>query len=121
VRNIDHKFIGLGILAAIVGMALGIGMGIAENFTLAPVHAHINLVGWASLVLFGLAYRAGIARIDRWATVHFWVAAAGAIVLPLGILLSITLRQPALAITGSLLTLLSMLLFGVNFLRGRAA
>jgi hypothetical protein len=115
----DSCFIGLGIVAGITGMVLGIIMGITENFTLVPAHAHINLVGWASLMLFGLSYRVGIATNDRWAMIHFWIAAAGAIVLPIGIILAITQQQPAMAIVGSLLTLASMLLFGVNFLRAR--
>ena len=46
-------FIIVGAVAALVGMVMGIGMGMAEEFTYSPVHAHINLVGWASLALFG--------------------------------------------------------------------
>jgi hypothetical protein len=48
-------------LSALTGMSLGIWMGINENFTLAPVHAHINLLGWVSLALYGLYHR-GVAR-----------------------------------------------------------
>src|ERR1700692_2116266 len=117
----DRLFIGAGIVAGIAGMVLGIVMGISGDFTLAPAHAHINLVGWASLSLFGLAYRAGIAKNDRWAAVTFWIAVAVALILPLGIVLAITKGQPAVAVGGSLLTLASMLMFGINFLRARAA
>lgn len=120
-QSTDRLFIGAGIVAGIAGMVLGIVMGISGDFTLAPAHAHINLVGWASLSLFGLAYRAGIAKNDRWAVVHFWIAVAGALILPLGIVLAISKGQPAVAIGGSLLTLASMLMFGINFLRARAA
>ncbi len=35
----------------VAGVAIGIGMGVAHNFQLAPVHAHTNLVGWTSLAL----------------------------------------------------------------------
>jgi hypothetical protein len=118
-RNTDRYFIGLGIIGALVGMTLGIGMGMAEDFTLVPVHAHVNLVGWVTLTLFGLAYRAGVAKNDGWAVVHFWIAAAGAVILPIGIALSITRGQPATAIVGSLLTLASMILFTINFLRAQ--
>ena len=118
-QHTDCYFIGVGVIAALVGMALGIGMGVTGNFTLAPAHAHINLVGWASMSVFGLAYRAGIAKNDRWAVIHFWIATIGAIVLPVGIVLAITRGQPTTAIAGSLLTLISMVIFGVNFLRAR--
>jgi hypothetical protein len=118
-HNTARHFIGAGIVAAIIGMVLGIVMGVREDFTLAPAHAHINLVGWASLSLFGLTYHLGIAKNDRWAAAHFWIAIAGAVVLPVGIVLAITRGQPGVAIGGSLLTLASMFLFGINFLRAR--
>jgi hypothetical protein len=120
-KNVDRYFIGVGIVAALAGMVLGIFMGVTRDFTFAPAHAHINLVGWASLGFFGLAYRTGVAKNDHWAAVHFWIAAAGAIILPIGIAVSITSDQAVTAIAGSLLTLASMILFGVNFLRARPA
>lgn len=43
-------------LSAVLGIALGIFMGIQDDHTLAPVHAHINLIGWVSLFLFGVYY-----------------------------------------------------------------
>ena len=42
-------------------MGIGIVMGTREDFTLAPVHAHINLLGWVTLALYGLYHR-GVAR-----------------------------------------------------------
>ena len=116
-KSLPYWFIGLGTLFALAGMVLGIVMGIQENFALAPVHTHVNLVGWVSLALFGICYRVDLAVKDGWSVLHFWVAAAGAVVLPLGILLAVTGHQPALAIVGSLLTLASMLLFLANYLR----
>jgi hypothetical protein len=112
-------FILAGAIFAVLGMLMGIGMGMAEDFTYSPVHAHINLVGWASLALFGLAYRAGLAKLDRLAVVHFWVALAGAIVLPIGIYLSMAEHSAGVAILGSLITLASMILFVVNVVRAR--
>jgi hypothetical protein len=120
-KNVDRYFIGVGVVAALAGMVLGIFMGVTRDFTLAPAHAHINLVGWASLGFFGLAYRTGVAKNDRWAALHFWIATAGAIILPIGIVVAITKDQAGTAIAGSLLTLASMILFGVNFLRARPA
>jgi cbb3-type cytochrome oxidase subunit 1 len=67
-------------------------MGIAHDFTLAPVHAHSNLVGWVSLALFGAIYRAfPELAVSRLARVHFcwrWSARR------LGIWLAMT-QQPA--------------------------
>ena len=48
-KNIDRWFILIGLLCGIFGFAFGIWMGVGEHFDLAPVHAHINLVGFASI------------------------------------------------------------------------
>jgi len=117
IEKIDRYFLFLSLLAAMTGLTLGIVMGIREDFMLAPVHAHINLVGFVTLALFGIAYRIGWAAKDALALLHFAVAAPGAVLLPLGIALSIIRHQPGLAIIGSLLTLASMLLFLVNCVR----
>ena len=55
---VSNNFLRLGALSALVGMSLGVWMGANENFVLRPVHAHINLLGFASMMLFGLFYRA---------------------------------------------------------------
>ena len=43
----------LAIAYLIVGVGFGIAMGATENFTLRPVHAHINLLGWTTMALAG--------------------------------------------------------------------
>ena len=64
----------LAILYLIAGVGLGIAMGASENFTLRPVHAHLNLLGWTTLALAGLIYavfpKAGESRL---AQIHFWL------------------------------------------------
>jgi hypothetical protein len=64
----------LAVVYLIGGVALGIAMGASGNFMLRPVHAHLNLLGWATLALAGLVYavypRAAQSRLAR---VHFWL------------------------------------------------
>jgi hypothetical protein len=64
----------LAVVYLIVGVGLGIMMGASEDFTLRPVHAHINLLGWATMALAGLIYsifpQAGQSRLAK---VHFWL------------------------------------------------
>jgi hypothetical protein len=115
--DIGRYFVLTGAVLGALGMAMGIDMGIREDFTLAPAHAHLNLVGWVSLVLFGLAYRVGLAQSGGLAKIHYWVAAAGAIVLPVGIYFAVVRSQPAIAIVGAFLALASMLIFIVNVWR----
>jgi hypothetical protein len=40
----------------IAGMAMGIFIGISQQFVLAPVHAHVNLLGWATLALAAIVF-----------------------------------------------------------------
>lgn len=51
--RISFFFFTTGALFVLCGVGLGIWMGANQNFTLAPVHAHINLIGWASMGLMG--------------------------------------------------------------------
>ena len=64
----------LAVLYLIAGVALGIMMGASEDFTMRPVHAHINLLGWATMALAGLVYAVyPLAAASRLAKAHFWL------------------------------------------------
>ncbi len=117
-NRVDLKFLVLAALMLVAGVGLGIHMGIAHDFLLAPVHAHINLVGWASLALFGIVYRLYPEMAQsRLAGLHFILAAPSAVMFPLGIALSILAGRPLLAIVASLLWFTGVLLFLTNLVR----
>src|SRR5690349_21350353 len=101
--RIDRMFLVLAIVCLLIGIGLGIYMGVREDFRLIPVHAHINLVGWASLGLFSLVYRVypGLSS-SPFARAHFWLAAPSALMLPLGIYVVMVGYGSALAIIASL-------------------
>lgn len=99
----DLCFLLLAAISLVVGVLLGIYMGLSKDFTLMPVHAHTNLLGWASLALFGLAYRAYPSLGMSWtATLHIALCGPSAILMPAGIALSIVYDSPGLAIGASL-------------------
>jgi len=52
------------VLMVIAGMIWGIAMGISQDHSTLPAHAHLNLLGWVSLFLFGIYYHLHPA-IDR--------------------------------------------------------
>lgn len=54
--RVSAAFFVMGGLLLLSGMILGEYMGAHENFTLAPLHAHINLLGWVTLALYGTFY-----------------------------------------------------------------
>ena len=73
--RISDRFLQLGVLFALGGMGLGVWMGATENFTLMPVHAHVNLLGWVSMTLYALVYRAVPRTAEgRLPALHFWLS-----------------------------------------------
>lgn len=111
---VPYRFMLTGVLAVLVGMVIGLYMGPSQDLTLVPVHAHLNLLGWATMMLFGLYYRgdavaAGTA-LARW---HFWIAFVGLILFGVGLAFleyGNTAMEPVL-IVGSILSLISILIF----------
>lgn len=117
-RDTAYAFFLAAVLCVTVGIALGIYMGIAGDFLLAPVHAHLNLVGWATMALFGVYYRltpqAGRSPL---AVVHAAVAIPGILAMTGGMAWLFLGGPKALAILGSLLVAASMLIFLATVLR----
>ena len=110
----------VSVVILLIGMLAGIAMGVAQDFMLAPAHAHLNLVGGVLLFLFGLYYRlipaAGNSILAR---VQGWLHIVGAIVFPAGVAL-VLLKGPAFIaapIVGSLVVTVAMALFAVIVFR----
>jgi hypothetical protein len=94
------------------GLVLGIFMGIKEDFTLAPAHAHLNLIGFVLMFLVGLYYRiVPAAGADPLARIQAGLHVVGAIVLPCGVALVLTGGTGVVVIVGSLIVLAAMALF----------
>jgi len=110
----------LSVVVLLVGMLAGIAMGIAQNFVLAPAHAHLNLIGGVLLFLFGLYYRlVPAAGTTTLAKVQGWLHMIGAILFPAGVA-AVLLKGPsveAAPIAGSLLVVAAMALFAVIVFR----
>jgi|SRR5690606_18290321 Cbb3-type cytochrome oxidase, subunit 1 len=127
----SNTFLRLGALFALAGVGLGYWMGVTEEFGLMPVHAHVNLLGWVSMFLYGLFYRAVPQAAAGWlARAHLWTAALGLLLfmpaLTLKLLHAPGAESLALAglIAGPSLTVVAFVLFTVIVFRhtgGRAA
>jgi drug/metabolite transporter superfamily protein YnfA len=115
----DLMFLFLAALCMIAGVFLGMWMGSQQDHTLGPVHAHLNLLGWVSLAIYGLAYRAWPELADsRLAAAHFVLAAPTAVAFPVAVGFSIH-GQPLGTIITAPIWFLSTMVFAVNV--GRAA
>ena len=113
-------FIKLAVVYFVIGVVLGNYMGKMLDFTLQSVHAHINLLGWASLALAGVIYAlypaAGTSRLAVW---HFWFSV---VLLPVMFVALAMFKKgygaaiPVLGIS-SVVMAVAILLFAVNVFR----
>ncbi|HWA02553.1 MAG TPA: hypothetical protein VG819_03395 [Rhizomicrobium sp.] len=80
--RIAAAFFLFGILCVLAGMLLGMQMGASENMTLAAAHAHLNLVGWATMALYGTFYTLTRHNKLLWLPrINFALSAAGTLVM----------------------------------------
>jgi hypothetical protein len=103
----------LAALSGLSGMSLGIWMGMHEDFTLAPVHAHINLLGWVTLALYGLYHRGVQRASNRLAWTQVGCAALGMPLMTGGLAayLATGADSGGFIFAGAALVLLGMALF----------
>jgi len=117
-KRVDIYFLLLAAIMLTCGVLLGIHMAMSKDYVLTPVHAHTNLVGWASMALFGLTYRAyPQLKESALARLHFALAAAAAIVMPYGIYRAVVLQSEPVAIVASFTWLAAVLVFVLQLVR----
>lgn len=117
---LSKAFILCGVFYIIIGMSVGLYMAANQDFTLRPLHSHLNLMGWVSMLLFGLYYAvvkdAGVGKLPK---IHFTLANIGMLMTAPGLFLFYTgnLDAEILAKLGSSIFFLSILTFGWVVLR----
>jgi hypothetical protein len=99
---------------AVIGMAFGIYMGIKQDFSLVPAHAHLNVLGWLSITIYGLV----LAKFPDVATsllakIQGVIAHLGVLIFVPGIAVAILTDHgiESLVMIGSLLVFTGALLF----------
>jgi drug/metabolite transporter (DMT)-like permease len=105
----------LAVVFVVVGMVMGIAMAISGDHSVFPAHAHLNLLGWVSLFLFGMYYeRNPVLDTSRSAKWQVIVWSAATVVLTIGVALVHTGHDEAepIAGIGSLAIVAAMLWFG---------
>jgi len=105
---VAQGFLKIAVVYLFLGALLGITMGIAQSFTLVPVHAHLLLLGWVSLALAGIVYHLyPLAAQTRLARIHFWLHNVGLPVFMVGLGLMLTGRHELMPlVAGSALVVL---------------
>ena len=123
-NRLSNNFLRLAIVFALVGVVVGYGMGASADHSLATAHAHINLLGWVSMFLYGLFYRAfPAAAAGLLPTLHFWSAVLGFVIMIPALAIKL-LALPGLEmvstvglIAGPTLVVLGMILLAVIIFR----
>jgi hypothetical protein len=120
--RISAAFFLFGVVCVLAGMALGMRMGATENMTLAAAHAHLNLVGWATMALYGTFYALTRETKLLWLPrINFALSALGTIVM-IGFLVPFLSNgnEPKYIpgmVVGEVLTVLGMVTFGISVVR----
>ncbi len=121
-------FIKAGLAYFFIAAVLGVVMGVWPQYLmlLRTTHVHLNLVGWISMMIYGVGYHilprfsGRPLRYPRWPMIQFFAANLGL----LGMAAAFTLRAtsaaglypPMMAVFGTL-EFLSMVLFVLNIAR----
>jgi cbb3-type cytochrome oxidase subunit 1 len=114
------RLVQIAAIYMMLGLLMGLGMAIGKDYTLATVHSHLTLMGWMTMGIAGLIYRAWpeleSRLLARW---HFWLHNLG---LPV-MMASLALKEyghpevePIIGI-GSIVVMLGLLLFTINLLK----
>jgi len=112
--RLSHYFFKTATIFLIVGIAVGLHMGISEDHSAMPAHAHIMLLGWVTSALFGGYYALQPAKaVRRLAFVHFGVYLLGMVIMLPALYLKYTgypKFEPLLA-GGAMIVFLGTLIF----------
>jgi hypothetical protein len=112
----DIWYIALALLMLLVGEGFGEWMARTHDHSLALVHSHINVVGWASFALFGLIHRAfPVLASSRLALPQFLLTTASAMFLIGGLWVIWAVGDPFGAIVGAYGLVVATALFVVMF------
>ena len=108
-------FVRAFIRASLVWLALGVTLGVCMAVHPAwivyrPAHVHMNLLGFVTMMIFGVAYHV-VPRFSarplfdrRLAGMHWWLANAGLAAMVVGFVLRVTAGIPPAVSTATLAT-----------------
>jgi hypothetical protein len=112
----DIWYIALALVMLLVGESVGEWMARTHDHSVALVHTHLNVVGWASFALFGLIHRGYPALADsKLALPQFLLTTASSIFLIGGLWVIWAVGDASGAVIGAIGLVAATLLFAVMF------
>lgn len=119
--RVSAAFFVVGALFVLGGMLLGMYMGGSEDFRLVPVHAHLNLLGWVTMALYGTFYALTSKTMSaRLAWTNFGLSLVSVLILLPTLAFFLLTRNTNLIpvmIAGELLSVAGLAVFLVSALR----
>ena len=119
-NTLASRWLMMAVVYFVIGVGLGIHMGKSNDFLLAPVHAHINLLGWVSMAIFAIIYHlVGNRMLNRLAAWHFWLYQVFVPVMLVTLAIYLKGNKELEPVVGvcSVVVGVSVLLFAANVLR----
>lgn len=106
----------IAVVYLVIGVSFGMYIGIAQLFELSSVHAHLNLLGWATLGIAGVMYcQFPTASKSKLGIIHFWLHNIGLPVMCVGLYLQIMkLSTLPLIEIGGTVAILGIIAFAFN-------
>lgn len=118
--TLSGHFLRAAVIYAVLGMVMGIHMASSHDHSQMPTHAHLTLLGWVSMAIYGLFYRGlGDVAVSRLMLAHKWLAHIGLIGLVVALYAmfsGVTAIEPLAGIS-SFIVLVAMVLFTVIVFR----
>jgi cbb3-type cytochrome oxidase subunit 1 len=119
--RVSAAFFMTGALCLLIGMCWGMAMAGAQNFALAPAHAHLNLLGWVTMSIYGTFYALTRETMSpRLAWINYICATLGVAIMIPTLAVFLTTGNPALEPVigiGSLLSVIALLTFAISAFR----
>ncbi len=121
--SITVWFIRLAIIYFVLAIIMGLHMSVAGPvYPWMPIHAHFNLLGWMSMMIYGVAYHI-LPRFsgrqlfsDKLAYWQLWLANIGLVGMALGWYVRSQSGENTVLLIFSLIETLSIVFFAVNML-----
>ncbi|MDE2384791.1 MAG: hypothetical protein KGO53_09235 [Alphaproteobacteria bacterium] len=107
-QRLDRTYITIGLCWVVAGMIYGTWLGASNHLNFANSHAHMNLLGFVTSVVFGMLHWAypGLGK-SRLAQLQFIIYELGVVVLVIGkIMIDATAQENVFLIAGSLITII---------------
>ena len=121
-NKLANTFFLTGAIFALIGMGWGIQMSATHDHAMAPAHAHLNLIGFVIMSIYGAFYALSPASAESGlAKIHYLMGLGSTLTIAPGIAIAISTENPILAQIGSVLTIATMAVFVIVILRARRA